>query len=165
MYTWWVSDTHFNHHNVIAYCGRPFHDVTEMNEALISRWNSVVGKGDTVVHLGDAFFGPQETWRPIMDRLNGVVTLVKGNHDRSTGTMLKYFSRVLTEEVLVIGGVKVYLSHTPRHPIPEGCEYNIHGHTHELYKRAGKHLCMSVEQWDYTPVHKSVVCAELGLAL
>jgi hypothetical protein len=35
--------------------------VTEMNEALIAKWNAGVGKGDLVYHLGDFAWGD---WGP-----------------------------------------------------------------------------------------------------
>ena len=48
-----ISDTHFNHQNIIKYCDRPFKDETHMNKVLIHNWNRVVGKNDVVIHLGD----------------------------------------------------------------------------------------------------------------
>ena len=43
--TYWTSDTHFSHANVIKYCNRPFKNVDEMNATLIENWNKTVGKG------------------------------------------------------------------------------------------------------------------------
>jgi hypothetical protein len=48
-----TSDHHFGHASIVAYCGRPFRDVDEMNEAMVAAWNSRVTHADTVYHLGD----------------------------------------------------------------------------------------------------------------
>lgn len=46
-YTFFTSDTHFNHANIIRFCNRPFNDVEQMNETLIANWNRVVQPEDT----------------------------------------------------------------------------------------------------------------------
>lgn len=51
--TWFISDTHFGHVNILKYDERPFADIEEMNEELIKRWNKKVKNGDTVWFLGD----------------------------------------------------------------------------------------------------------------
>lgn len=78
--TFFTSDFHFWHANIIKYCNRPFKSVEEMNEELIRRYNSVVSPDDTVYVLGDfaMAFRPVETITP---RLNGKKYLVPGNHD------------------------------------------------------------------------------------
>lgn len=82
MKTWITSDSHFQHSNIIKYCSRPFKDVNEMDETLVSNWNSIVDKNDTVLHLGDfAFVKTREEIRKIVDKLNGHIHLLLGNHD------------------------------------------------------------------------------------
>ncbi len=79
MNTFFTSDTHFGHANIIKYCHRPFINVKEMDSVLIARWNSTVRPEDTVYHLGDFSFGPPENY---LRRLNGQIRFVSGNHDR-----------------------------------------------------------------------------------
>lgn len=86
MSTWFTSDHHFGHENIIKLCGRPFRSVDEMTESMIASWNSVVKTGDAVWHLGDLFsFKPREVDLDaavkIIYRLNGYIYLVPGNHD------------------------------------------------------------------------------------
>lgn len=85
---WFTADHHFGHANIIRFCGRPFANVEEMNEALVANWNKVVGPRDTVYHLGDLFLLPSGEAKKICARLNGNICLVRGNHDR-TAELLK----------------------------------------------------------------------------
>ena len=57
MLTYWISDLHFWHANIIKYCSRPFDNAFQMNEALVENWNAKVKPGDTVFHLGDFSMG------------------------------------------------------------------------------------------------------------
>ncbi|MGN0888723.1 MAG: hypothetical protein ACI4UY_07570 [Kiritimatiellia bacterium] len=40
--TFFTSDQHFGHFNIIRLCSRPFGTVEEMDEALLSKWNAKV---------------------------------------------------------------------------------------------------------------------------
>lgn len=84
-----TSDTHFGHKNIILYCNRPFSSVEEMDEQLIANWNSKVGIKDTVYHLGDFAFYQQDKILEILNRLNGYINIVPGNHDKNLLKALK----------------------------------------------------------------------------
>lgn len=82
MKTFFTSDTHFFHSNIIKYCLRPFAHATDMNEQLIANWNNVVAPDDVVYHLGDFAFGDANGVDRVMRRLNFKhFHFVKGNHD------------------------------------------------------------------------------------
>jgi len=54
-----------------------------MDEELIHRWNSKVGKGDLVYVLGDLIWKSRNgNAHNLIRNLNGQIILVKGNHDR-----------------------------------------------------------------------------------
>ncbi|MEY2701981.1 MAG: phage Bobb, partial [Bacteroidota bacterium] len=57
-----TSDTHFFHEKMIDYekTSRSFSSVEEMDEILISNWNSKITDNDIVYHLGDFSFGNEK---------------------------------------------------------------------------------------------------------
>lgn len=75
------SDLHIGHFNIIEYCKRPYKSVEEMNEAIVSNWNRVVGADDVVYVLGDVCMGQLDKSIKYLARLNGTLRLVAGNHD------------------------------------------------------------------------------------
>lgn len=110
-----TSDTHFYHNNIIKYCNRPFSSVEEMNETIINNWNAVVGENDIVFHLGDFGFCGSKEMSTIINRLNGNIYLILGNHDRRTmkqGYVSK-FKNVSQQLYISIDGQRIYLNHFP----------------------------------------------------
>lgn len=78
-----TSDTHFTHRNIIKYENRPFTDEDEMDEFLIDRWNKKVKPNDDVYHHGDFAFASVQKIKEIINRLNGNIYLIWGNHDKT----------------------------------------------------------------------------------
>lgn len=76
-----TSDHHFGHHGIIKLAKRPFESVAEMNEVMIEKWNEKIKKNDMVYHLGDIGLLSSSKLKIILDKLNGRIHLVKGNHD------------------------------------------------------------------------------------
>ena len=169
--TWFISDSHFFHNNIIKYCNRPFKSVEEMNMKMIESWNSVVKKNDIVWHLGDFALGPNQkkTIPELVSKLNGRINLVLGNHDHNA---VKFyydagFHRVYDRKVII--NDFVILSHAPLMFNNENCPFfNIYGHVHdsEMYKTFTKTSCCAcVERHDYKPISWKTIqdkCNELN---
>ena len=78
-----TGDTHLDHGNIIKFCNRPFSSCKEMNEEIIKRWNSRITPKDEIYHLGDFCMSRDpKRWIQHLDRLNGRIYLIKGNHDK-----------------------------------------------------------------------------------
>lgn len=152
---WVTSDTHFGHENIIKYSDRPFHNIEEMDEALIENWNRVVKPGDKVYHLGDVWMGSGERAYKNIRRLNGKKRLVLGNHDDARSAPLQAFQKICLFRSFKEFGLM--LTHVPVHPSSiiragEGA-INIHGHIHTNPSPPGPYKCVCVEQTNYTPVN------------
>lgn len=136
---WFTSDLHFNHANIIKFCNRPWKTTEEMDEALISNWNSVVKPNDLIFDLGDFAFADRDKWIKLLEQLNGKHYLILGNHDitRWPGNkVLPLFERVEHQLTLKIDGRKVYLNHYPflcyggTYRDSTSKVYQLFGHTH-----------------------------------
>lgn len=80
--TFFTSDIHFGHANIIRFCNRPYASVEEMDEAIVAHWNETVGPHDYIYILGDVSFSNAERTTALVKRLNGIKVLVYGNHDK-----------------------------------------------------------------------------------
>lgn len=158
MKTFFTSDIHFFHKNIITYCKRPFADVAEMNEKLVENWNSVVSPEDATYVLGDVSFGKPDVTKALVARLNGTKVLVAGNHDRSPAKMLEMgFNEVLPfnkQLYVMVDGRQVLLHHIPiedRSKWEDHTDYHLCGHVHTEFKRKGNIINVGVDVWDFKP--------------
>lgn len=137
-----TSDTHFNHANIIRYCQRPFKDTAEMNETLIANWNRTIGNDDIVFHLGDFCLGGAAEWAQMLDRLNGRIYLILGNHDLKNirQGFIDRFEHVAMQMRIEVGKKKIYLSHYPYLCFEGGYKddvWQLFGHVHTRLSNTG----------------------------
>lgn len=85
---WVCSDWHFGHQKEFLWKPRGFESVEEMNEAIIERHNSVVAEDDDVYMLGDAVLGDTFAGLRNVNRLNGRLHIILGNHDTDSRAWL-----------------------------------------------------------------------------
>ena len=172
MKTFFTSDLHFHHENVIRFCDRPFGSVEHMNNELIKNWNTVVGAGDHVWFLGDFSFGTYAQTVEVIEQLKGLKHLIVGNHDRK-GRADKLFNRDWDKFFvdrhdyyrLKVDGHKFVLCHFPFYSWERGY-INLHGHLHSLagYKNKWRQYDVGVDANNYTPIslEDAVARAEAG---
>lgn len=179
---WFTSDLHFGHVNILSYCSRPFANVEEMNDALISAWNETVAPADEVWVLGDVAMGRLDVTLSNVGRLNGQLRLLVGNHDRPfdmTGDALRrwearYIDAGFTSihhgaVTLEIDAVEVVLSHFPytgdsrqedrfvvHRPADTG-GWLLHGHVHEVWRQQERMVNVGVDAWGGRPVSEQTV--------
>lgn len=149
-----ISDTHFGDQKL---CDlklsngekyRPWNKASEMDETLIYKWNSVVGKNDLVFHLGDVAINKEKL--KLLKLCNGEKILIKGNKDKlELINYSTYFSDIKSYHRID----SFVLTHIP---IISAClkegRVNLHGHLHRQKIRNHKYLNVSVERTDYRPL-------------
>lgn len=137
-----TSDLHLMHSKSFLYEPRGFTSIEEMNEAIVERWNEIVGVEDEVWNLGDFALVNASAAVPCIQRLNGHIKWVAGNHDQPMKIVTITSSCPNVEFVGYAAVIKVrkfnfYLSHYPtltgnmddiglRHRV-----ISLHGHTHQ----------------------------------
>tara|TARA_R110000803_G_scaffold73360_8_gene137209 strand:+ start:2416 stop:2973 length:558 start_codon:yes stop_codon:yes gene_type:complete len=129
--TWYISDTHFSHRNIIKYCNRPFDNIDMMNERMIQNWNEVVHPDDEVFHLGDVAMGNRRLLPEYIKRLNGRIILIQGNHD-NTNSLAGVFHQVHQRVVTLTAHGSIELVHNPIH-VKGGEDYAFCGHVHDKW--------------------------------
>lgn len=148
-----TSDMHFYHENIIKYSSRPFESVEDMNEKLISNWNSVVSKNDIVYDLGDFAFSNIKNIKGILKRLNGKHFFIYGNHDhvicKNKKTLLeeKLFFSIENYKSIKINDKNIVLFHY-------GCRvwdksfygsWHLYGHSHGTLPPLGKSVDVGID--------------------
>jgi len=170
MHTWIITDTHFFHTKLVEYCNRPYN----FTDQLIQNWRGCVAPEDLVYHLGDVGFYKKAECGNLIRGLPGHKILIRGNHDKFPvkwyldNGFIAVMERAIVDVCYTKGNrkpqnfyYKVLLSHEPW-PIPEGVDFNVHGHfhnneasrweQHNVDVLTPNHRLMSVEETKYMPL-------------
>lgn len=152
-----VADEHYGHANVIGFNDRPFADVEEMDEALIANHNSVVKKGDIVIHAGDfcwykRYYDKNLNSKDVVsyiNRLNGTHVFLKGSHDywMPRNKSIQIWEKMIDGHYLVVCH---YAMHTWARS--HFNSWHLYAHSHKDLKLSGKRHCISVENTNYFPL-------------
>lgn len=150
-----ISDSHFFHERIMEFAGRPYdHEVM-----MVKRWQRAVDDHDTVLHLGDLFFGGKAGYErfkeEITPNLPGRKFIILGNHDKRRFDYEGLGFTVLKPFSMLYRGYTVSFSHYPKF-VTDPKAIHVHGHIHchpyarGEYERA-RNINVSVEVMDYRP--------------
>lgn len=141
---YFTSDLHLGHDQEFIWGARGFNSVTEMNEKIITRWNSRITKDDDVYVLGDLVMGGVENVE-LLKQLNGKIHIIYGNHDgpkkREAYAKLENVVECGWANMIKYKKYNFYLSHYPTITdnediveivSPKECVINLFGHTHQF---------------------------------
>ncbi|MCB9755629.1 MAG: metallophosphoesterase [Myxococcales bacterium] len=182
--TFFTSDHHFGHANIIRYCARPFAHADAMDEALIKRWNERVGDDDVVYHLGDFTLRNKRFARLMFSRLRGRVRVLglPWHHDSGwvptrPGPSDDYYSasghavEILPPMIVLrrsVPGqsrrVPVTLSHYPlaEWEAKHHGAWHLHGHSHGTHSGPGYKLDVGVDCCGYAPLTEDEIAARMA---
>lgn len=137
---YFISDLHFGHKNCLAFDNRQFKNIEEHDKTLIDNWNRVTGIDDDVYLLGDISWHNVAKTIEIFNQLNGMIHLIRGNHDTKLLNNRELQSRFIEivdyKELTLSDGKGIVLCH---YPIP--CFknhfygwYYLFGHVHTSFE-------------------------------
>ncbi len=163
--TWFTSDTHFGHANIIGHCARPYSTVAEMDAALIANWNAVVGRDDDVWHLGDFAYRGTASASSYLARLAGRKHLIHGNHDSAHSRADAGWTSSQPMAEISVEGRRVVLLHYAMRVWPR-CHHgslHLYGHSHGALPGDSQSCDVGVDvpEWSYRPVSVAQVEAHL----
>ncbi len=179
--TWFISDTHFDHANVLKFEEgyHSFETIGEHDQQIIERWNAVVQEDDTVFFLGDAALHRAKlsylVW--IFGQLRGNIIWLRGNHCdhinaewqrqlREAATILEFkdYEEIFFKDQTSPAGIRrICLFH---YPILEfngkgRGAYHLYGHSHtfvhDIYGAYSVCACIT----GYQPVNFSWVQSKI----
>ncbi|ASV44532.1 hypothetical protein PBI_SCTP2_517 [Salicola phage SCTP-2] len=145
---WITSDLHFYHKNILKLSPKTrghFNDIHDMNEFFIEHWNNTVGPDDIIYYLGDFCFGSKKRCRKLLNRLNGRIYFILGNHDLAHMNVLKeQCESVSFYMTFMYMNTRIVLFHHPIHYWHSMEHGSIHlfGHLHGEYHPEGR--CIDV---------------------
>lgn len=148
-----TSDTHFGDHRTLNIHKRPFASVAEMDAALIDGWNEVVELEDEVWHLGD-FARKAADVPALLERLNGIKHLVRGNNDPPATGEAAGWASVQDYSELELDGRLLVLCHYPFRSWngQHRKSVNLHGHSHGKLKPMPRQYDVGVDARGWRPV-------------
>ena len=145
-----TGDEHYQHNNIIEYCGRPFPNINENDEKIISNNNEIVKKDDVVIHAGDFTLANAEIANKIISRLNGIHIFLRGSHDRwMNKNFPDIYEKRFNQQIIVVSHYAMLVW-----PRSHYGSWQLFGHSHGKLNHPlmGKQYDVGVDNNNFYPV-------------
>ncbi len=158
MSTFFSTDWHIGHTNVLEFDKRPFDNIDKHDETILANYNSIVGSDDDFYYLGDMFMNKNKNAEGFISRMMGKLHFIKGNHDHKDTRKLyaKYGEYLGQQEKIVIQDQEIILNHFPMRTWDKSHRgsWHLYGHHHGKIEKEpwGKSMDVAINIWDYKPV-------------
>ncbi len=161
-----TADHHIGHGGARGLFRRPLASTGAMDEALVERWNAVVGDGDEVGRFGD-FAVRQKAARVagLLAALAGTKHLIRGDNDGAASVGQSGWVSVQHYAELDEDGTLLVLCHyllRSWHRMGRGA-LNLHGHSHGRLALMARQIDVGVDVFDLRPVGLAALRAHLRL--
>ncbi len=150
--TFFSTDWHLGHANVIRFDKRPFKDVEEMDHTIISNAVARLSKGDDFYYLGDLALtrskNAMEGFLKALAYTEANLFFIKGNHDKNDtiklyeryGTYLGEQKKIKVADADIDGGFQeIVLNHFPMRSWDKSHHgaWLLYGHEHDGLDKHG----------------------------
>ena len=129
--TFFSSDIHYGHKNILKYDNRVFSSIEEHDAEILRLHNLTVGKNDDFYYLGDFCFGRPEYAEEILRQMNGNKFFIWGNHDKHMVPLYKKYGTYLGMKAIInVQGQEITLDHFSARVWNRSyhCSYMLYGH-------------------------------------
>ena len=153
---WFSADYHLGHKNIIKYCNRPFSDVKEMDEIIITNLKKVLKPNDTLYFLGDLTF-KKEIAQEFFETFSKIhIHFIIGNHDSKQiiNLVKENCASVSKLKDIKIEGQKITLCHYAMR-VWHKSHFNawqLYGHSHGTLDPIGKQWDVGIDKNNFFPV-------------
>ena len=154
---WFTADFHFDHNNILRYCGRPFANVEEMNRAILDNLNRRVKPNDILYFLGDFCMGTRERAAQFRRQIHcRRIIAVPGNHDKQVRKLTQEFHWLDNLAEVSVNSQRIVLSHYAMrvwHHSSRGA-WHLYGHSHgRLPELPAPSMDVGVDTHNFSPWH------------
>lgn len=173
MSTFFSSDWHLGHKNIIRYDGRPFKTVEEMDNTILTNVTGQLQKGDTLYFLGDFALtrsgNAMEGYMKALAYTEAKLFFIKGNHDkRDTIKLYERYGTYLGEQkkISMEDGQDIVLNHYAMRVWDKSHRgtWHLYGHSHHSLPDLKESLSFDVgiNGWEYLLIPYNAVKARMA---